>query len=64
MANLNSGATVGFEDELWATADKMRGWMDASEYKHIAFGLIFLKYISDAFEAMYQELNDDEWSDP
>ena len=56
MANLNNGATVGFEDELWAAADKMRGGMDASEYKHVALGLIFLKYISDAFDAMYQEL--------
>ena len=56
MANLNNGATVGFEDELWAAADKMRGGMNASEYKHVALGLIFLKYISDALEAMYQKL--------
>ena len=64
MANLNNGATVGFEDELWAAADKMRGGMDASEYKHVALGLIFLKYISDAFEAKYEELQGEEYSDP
>jgi type I restriction enzyme M protein len=40
----------GFETTLWAAADKLRGNMDASEYKHVALGLIFLKYISDRFE--------------
>ncbi len=45
-----SKATNGFETTLWATADKLRGNMDASEYKHVALGLIFLKYISDRFE--------------
>jgi type I restriction enzyme M protein len=44
-----NGATVGFEEKLWAAADKMRGHMDPAEYKHVALGLIFLKYISDAF---------------
>jgi hypothetical protein len=38
------------EAQLWAAADKMRRHMDASEYKHVCLGLIFLKYISDAFE--------------
>ncbi len=42
--------TSAFEATLWATADKLRGNMDASEYKHVALGLIFLKYISDRFE--------------
>lgn len=46
----NSGATVGHESELWAMADALRGSMDAAEYKHVVLGLIFLKYISDAFE--------------
>lgn len=64
MAKSNNGATVGFEDELWTAADKMRGGMDASEYKHVALGLIFLKYISDSFEAKHQELEADEWGDP
>ena len=45
-----NGATVGHEAELWAMADALRGSMDAAEYKHVVLGLIFLKYISDAFE--------------
>jgi len=58
----NNGATLGFEETLWQAADKMRGHMDPSEYKHVALGLIFLKYISDAFEerreAIRAELTD------
>ncbi len=46
MAN---GGPLGFEDTLWKAADKLRGSMDASEYKHVVLGLIFLKYIDDAF---------------
>jgi type I restriction enzyme M protein len=45
----SNGATVGFEEKLWAAADRMRGHMDPAEHKHVALGLIFLKYISDAF---------------
>ena len=45
-----NGATTGYEAELWAMADALRGSMDAAEYKHVVLGLIFLKYISDAFE--------------
>ena len=41
----------GFEAKLWQTADALRNNMDAAEYKHVVLGLIFLKYISDAFEA-------------
>ena len=52
----NSGANLGFEEKLWAAADRMRGHMDPSEYKHVALGLIFLKYISDAFEERYKQL--------
>jgi type I restriction enzyme M protein len=53
--------TSGFEATLWATADKLRGNMDASEYKHVALGLIFLKYISDRFaERRAQALADPE----
>ncbi len=44
-----NGANLGFEEKLWQAADKMRGHMDPGEYKHVALGLIFLKYISDAF---------------
>src|SRR5438094_7539653 len=49
-------ATLGFEAKLWAAADALRNNMDAAEYKHIVLGLIFLKYISDAFEAKHAEL--------
>ena len=45
-----NGANLGFEPTLWAAADKLRNNMDAAEYKHVVLGLIFLKYISDAFE--------------
>ncbi len=46
----SNGATLGFEAKLWLAADKLRNNMDAAEYKHVVLGLIFLKYISDAFE--------------
>lgn len=49
-------ADLGFEKEIWSAADKLRGNMDASEYKHVVLGLIFLKYISDSFEERYDEL--------
>lgn len=48
-----NGATLGFEEKLWAAADKMRGHMDPSEYKHVILGLVFLKYISDMFQEHY-----------
>ena len=47
---------IGFESKLWAAADALRNNMDAAEYKHVVLGLIFLKYISDAFEAKHAEL--------
>ena len=52
----NSSAQLGFEAKLWLAADKLRSNMDAAEYKHVVLGLIFLKYISDAFEAKHAEL--------
>ena len=52
-AKPNNGANLGFENRLWEMADKMRGHMDAGEYKHVVLGLIFLKYISDAFRAKF-----------
>ena len=55
QANGN-GADLGFEADLWATADKLRGNMEPSDYKHVALGLIFLKHISDSFEARHTEL--------
>ena len=54
-----NGATVGYEAELWRMADTLRGSMDAAEYKHVALGLIFLKYISDAFEEARAKLEAD-----
>ena len=57
--NSSSGANLGFEAKLWTAADKMRNNMDAAEYKHVVLGLIFLKYISDAFAEVYLELKND-----
>src|SRR6266705_2341359 len=51
-----TGANLGFEAKLWQAADALRNNMDAAEYKHVVLGLIFLKYISDAFEAKHDEL--------
>ena len=51
-----NGATLGFEAKLWQAADKLRNNMDAAEYKHVVLGLIFLKYISDAFEEQHARL--------
>lgn len=51
-----NGANLGFESELWRAADALRSNMDASEYKHVVLGLIFLKYISDAFEEKHADL--------
>jgi type I restriction enzyme M protein len=59
-----NGANLGFEQKLWAAADKMRGHMDASEYKHVVLGLIFLKYVSDAFEERHQALFKEKSADP
>ena len=63
-AKANNGATLGFEATLWAAADKLRGHMDAAEYKHVVLGLIFLKYISDAFETRHEALAADPDADP
>lgn len=55
-AKTGNGGSLGFESELFKAADKLRGNMEPSDYKHVALGLIFLKYISDAFEAKHNEL--------
>ena len=49
----------GFEETLWDSANKLRGSVESSEYKHIVLSLIFLKFISDKFQARYQELIDE-----
>ncbi|HAM38456.1 MAG: N-6 DNA methylase [Elusimicrobia bacterium RIFOXYD2_FULL_34_15] len=54
--NNSNGGNLGFEEKLWKAADKLRNNMDAAEYKHIVLGLIFLKYISDAFEERHKQL--------
>ena len=65
----SSNSPIGIDEaELWAMADALRGSMDAAEYKHVALGLIFLKYISDAFEerhaAVLAEWGEDAAEDP
>src|SRR3990167_6110934 len=54
--NNDSTANIGFEAKLWLAAHKLRNNMDAAEYKHVVLGLIFIKYISDAFEEMRAKL--------
>lgn len=56
MANEKTTANIGFEEEIWKAACVLRGNIDASEYKSVVLGLIFLKYISDRFEHKYEEL--------
>ncbi len=62
--NSSNGKELNFEAKLWQAADKMRNNMDAAEYKHVVLGLIFLKYISDAFSEMYQKLSKTKGADP
>src|SRR5947209_16745740 len=62
--NGKGGAELDFRDKLWAAADKMRGHMDAAEYKHVALGLIFLEYIFDAFQERYDALAREPHADP
>jgi type I restriction enzyme M protein len=60
----DSSANLGFEAKLWLAADKLRSNMDAAEYKHVVLGLIFLKYISDAFEEKHAALLNEAGADP
>lgn len=66
MTKTNGDKPTNYEAELWQMADALRGSMDAAEYKHVVLGLIFLKYISDAFEEMYTRLKGEiaEGADP
>ena len=61
-----ASAPLGYEAQLWKMADALRGSMDAAEYKHVVLGLIFLKYISDAFEETRARLEAerDQGADP
>jgi len=62
----STGATVGYEAQLWRMADALRGSVDAAEYKHVVLGLLFLKYVSDAFEEHRAQLEAEvsEGADP
>ena len=64
MAKKENTTSIGFEEIIWRAADKLRGNLNASEYEGVVLGLIFLKYISDKFEAKYNELKADEYADP
>jgi type I restriction enzyme M protein len=66
MAKRNSknAPAPKFETILWQAADKLRGNLDAAEYKHVVLGLIFLKYVSDAFEEKHAELAKETGADP
>jgi len=55
---------LNIEKTLFEAADKMRGAMDAGEYKHVALGLLFLRYVSAAFELKHAELAEEEFADP
>jgi len=55
----SNSANIGFEETLWSAADKMRNNMDPAEYKHVVLGLIFLKYISDSFEEVFNSIKED-----
>ena len=60
MTNNNAAKTdLDYADKLWKAADALRGQIDAAEYKHVVLGLLFLKYISDSFEARRDELRDE-----
>ncbi|AFV05417.1 class I SAM-dependent DNA methyltransferase [Dehalobacter sp. CF] len=54
-----ASVSLGFENQLWEMADKLRGNIESSEYKHVVLGLIFLKYVSDGFDEKYKELLDE-----
>lgn len=63
MANNSPNSDLAYADTLWKAADTLRGQVDAAEYKHIVLGLLFLKYISDAFDARREELKAELESD-
>ena len=64
MAKTKKADNSSFEQKLFKAADKLRKNIDAAEYKHVVLGLVFLKYISESFDDLYNKLQLDEWSDP
>ena len=63
-AKTNNGVNLGIENELWEAADKLRGHLDAAEYKSVVLGLIFLKYVSDMFEQVRTRVEKEGVDDP
>ena len=63
-ATSNGNRALGFEATLWATADKLRGNLDATEYEHVVLGPMFRKYISDAFDVKRAELQKEKGAEP
>ncbi len=55
---MSTDGSIGFEAKLWQAADKLRSNMDPSEYKYVVLGLIFLKYISDAYEEVKKKIEE------
>ena len=53
-----------FEQQMFKSADKLRKNIDAAEYKYVVLGLVFIKYISETFNELYEKLEADEYSDP
>jgi hypothetical protein len=64
LVSVGTGANLGFEERHWAAADKLRGHMDAVEYKHVVLGLVFLKNISDAIQELHDAPAVDQDSAP
>ncbi len=63
-ATRQTTSPLPYEAQLWEAANTLRGSMDAAEYKHVVLGLIFLKYISDAFEEHRERLKHEPYADP
>lgn len=63
MTKEESTATLGFEAKLWHAADLMRGKLPATQYRQVLMGLLFLRYVSDAFENRYRELKAEGYGD-
>ncbi len=63
-AKPKNGANLGSEPQLWQAAEKLRGNMDAADYKYVVLGLIFLKYMSDASQERYGALKKESHADP
>ena len=62
MAKETKGAS--FEQQLFKAADKLRKNIDAAEYKYVVLGLVFIKYISETFNELYEKLEAEQYSDP